>query len=105
MDLERRYRRPRTMARRRTKPKPEAERRVLLKTSEVLARSGITRQMLYLYTTMGLVDPVETTAAGHKLFGEDVLAKLKIVRDALETGYSLRDVKEVFFESRARRTS
>ena len=92
------------MAARKTRRKPESEGRgQLLKTSDVLARSGITRQMLYLYTTMGLIDPVETTAAGHKLFGEDVLSKLKIVRDALETGYSLRDVKEIFFESKSRK--
>lgn len=75
----------------------------LLKTSDVIARSGITRQMLYLYTTMGLIDPRETTAAGHKLFGEDVLSRLKIIRDALETGYALRDVKEIFFEGSARK--
>lgn len=73
-----------------------------MKTSEVLAKSGVTRQMLYLYTTMGLVEPVEKTAAGHGLFDATVLAHLKIIRDALETGYSLRDVKEIFFE-RSRR--
>jgi DNA-binding transcriptional MerR regulator len=81
----------------------EKPKKPLLKTSDVIERSGITRQMLYLYTTMGLVDPEETTAAGHKLFGEDVLSKLKIIRDALETGYSLRDIKEVFFEGRSRK--
>ncbi len=69
-----------------------------MKTSEVLSKSGVTRQMLYLYTTMGLIEPVEKTAAGHGLFEPAVLAKLKIIRDALDTGYSLRDVKEIFFE-------
>jgi len=74
-----------------------------MKTSEVLARSGISRQMLYLYTTMGLIEPAKKTAAGHGLFEESVLARLKIIRDALETGYSLRDVKEIFFEGSRRR--
>ena len=87
---------------RKNKSKPAAA-GTLLKTSDVIARSGVTRQMLYLYTTMGLVDPQETTAAGHRLFGEDVLSRLKIIRDALETGYSLRDVKEIFFEGSARK--
>ncbi len=70
----------------------------LMKTSEVLSRSGITRPMLYLYTTMGLVKPVKRTAAGHALYDETVLTHLRIIRTAVETGYTLRDVKEVFFE-------
>ena len=74
-----------------------------MKTSEVLEKSGVTRQMLYLYTTMGLIEPVEKTAAGHGLFDPGVLARLKIIRDALDTGYSLRDVKEIFFEGSERK--
>ncbi len=74
-----------------------------MKTSEVLERSGVTRQMLYLYTTMGIIEPFEKTAAGHGLFDPTVLARLKIIRDALETGYSLRDVKEIFFEGSQRK--
>ncbi len=70
----------------------------LMKTSEVLEKSGITRQMLYLYSTMGLIDAAETTPAGHRLYDASVLTKLRIIRDALETGYSLRDVKETYFD-------
>jgi DNA-binding transcriptional MerR regulator len=85
------------------RPAAAAAPEALMKTSEVLEKSGITRQMLYLYTTMGLVEPKEKTAAGHGLFDETVLSRLKIIRDALETGYSLRDVKEIFFEGSRRR--
>ena len=74
-----------------------------MKTSELLARSGITRPMLYLYTTMGLVKPVAKTAAGHGLFDETAIKRLKIIRDAVATGYTLRDIKEVFFDPRKRR--
>jgi DNA-binding transcriptional MerR regulator len=74
----------------------------LMKTSEVLAKSGVTRQMFYLYSTMGLVDPAATTAAGHRLYDRSVLARLKIIRNAVETGYALRDVKEVFFSRPAK---
>ena len=72
----------------------------LMKTSEVLEKAGISRQMLYLYSTMGLIEAASETAAGHRLYAPSVLTRLKIIRDALETGYSLRDVKEVFFERR-----
>ncbi|MBI3724696.1 MerR family transcriptional regulator [bacterium] len=88
---------------RKARAKPPGEK--LMKTSEVLERSGVTRQMLYLYSTMGLIEEVEMTAAGHRLYGKETLARLKIIRDALETGYSLKDVKEIFFEPTDRRGS
>ena len=74
-----------------------SERPDLMKTSEVLAKSGITRQMFYLYSTMGLIDAAATTAAGHRLYDASVIARLRIIRNAVETGYALRDVKDVFF--------
>ncbi len=74
-----------------------------MKTSEVLEKSGITRQMLYLYATMGLIEPAAKTAAGHGLYDGATLTRLKIVRDAVETGYSLRDIREIFFEGSRRK--
>ncbi len=75
----------------------------LMKTQEVLERAGISRQMLYLYTTMGMIEPAKKTAAGHGLFDETTLARLKIIRDAVATGYTLRDIKEIFFTRRSKK--
>ncbi len=91
------------MARKPSEPSLPGEK--LMKTKEVLERSGVTRQMLYLYSAMGLIEPVQETAAGHRLYGEDTLVRLKIVRDALATGYTLKDVKDVFFERSLRKAA
>lgn len=71
----------------------------LLKTSEVIERSGVTRQMLYMYTTMGLVHAEKKTPGGQKLYPERVLVQLKLIRTLQETrNYTLRELKDLFFK-------
>ena len=40
---------------------------VLLRTAEVLERTGITHQVLYRYMTLGLIDAAKTTETGVRL--------------------------------------
>lgn len=72
--------------------------RRLYKTSEVVKKSGFSRQMIYMYTTMGLIAEVEKTPTGHKLFDESVFVKLKLIHNLHERGYTLRDIKQIFFK-------
>jgi DNA-binding transcriptional MerR regulator len=74
-----------------------AERR-LYKTADVVKKSGFSRQMIYAYTTMGLITEAEKTPTGHKLYDETVFVKLKLIHDLHESGYTLRDIKQIFFK-------
>ena len=77
--------------------------RKLLKTGDVLKRSGVTRQMLYNYIAMGLVDDVKSTPAGHMLFNDKVFSRLSLIQNLQLSGYSLRDMKDIFFDARRRK--
>jgi DNA-binding transcriptional MerR regulator len=70
--------------------------RSLLKTGEVLKRSGVPRQTLYTYLAMGMIEEARTTPTGHKLFDESVFMRLKLIRDLRESGYALRDLTDIF---------
>jgi DNA-binding transcriptional MerR regulator len=72
------------------------EPRKLYKTAEVVKKAGITRQMLYTYTTMGLVEEATKTPTGHKLYGESIFKRLKLIHDLHDSGYTLRDIQELF---------
>lgn len=69
----------------------------LFKTGEVIKRSGISRQMLYQYTAMGLVEEEKRTAHGHRLYPPDIFERLKLIRELNASGYPLKDIKEIFF--------
>ena len=82
---------------------PETDRfqpKKLYRTEEVLRATGLSRQVLYRYISLGLVTPAEVTETGRRLFAENVFGQLDVIRDLNESGYSLRDIRETFFRRR-----
>ncbi len=69
----------------------------LYRTAEVLRATGISRQVLYRYITLGLITPAEVTDTGRRLFDESVFGRLELIRELNESGYTLRDIRETFF--------
>ena len=66
------------------------------KTGELLARTGISRQVLNNYMTMELVVAVETTESGRHLFDEHAIESINLV-DRLKTdGWTLQQIRETF---------
>ncbi len=72
----------------------------LLKIGQVMDRSGLSRQVIHNYTVMGLIHAIKRTAAGHRLYPEDVLARLKLVRKLRESGMTLRDIADTYFRNK-----
>jgi hypothetical protein len=72
----------------------------LYRTEEVLRATGLSRQVLYRYISLGLITPAEVTETGRRLFAENVFGTLDVIRDLNESGYSLRDIRETFFRRR-----
>jgi len=48
----------------------------------------------------GLIRESRRTGGGHRLFSEKVLVRLKLIRDLLGHGYTLRDIREIFIRDR-----
>lgn len=77
---------------------------LLLKTREVLHQTGISHQVLYRYVTIGLVEEAASTPGGQRRFHPHVVDLIEQIKGLNATGYSLRDIKEIFFkEQRVRR--
>ena len=72
-------------------------RTTLLKTGEVLERAGISRQVLYRYMQLGLIEPAETTDTGRNRFHPSVFRQIELIQQ-LNARYTLRDIREIFSE-------
>jgi len=72
----------------------------LMKIGEVCRRSGLSRQMVSSYCMYGLIQESSRTDGGHRLFGEKVLVRLKLIRELLGHGYTLREIREIFIRDR-----
>lgn len=70
----------------------------LLRTADVLKRTGITHQVLYRYVTLGLIEPAVTTPSGTRLFRPETVDLIELIKSFNESGYSLRDLKDTFFK-------
>ena len=89
------------MAARARKPQPSATGD--FKTRDVLKATGITHQILYRYITLGLIEEAKTTGTGQRLFDGRTIAAIRLIQRLNQSGYTLRDIKEIFFkESRVR---
>ena len=69
-------------------------------TGEIIRQSGLSRHTIYTYITMGLIKPTQTTPTGQNLFGNEVIKRLGLIHSLNESGYTLRDLKEIFFRNR-----
>jgi len=72
----------------------------LYRTEEVLRATGISRQVLYRYITLGFITPAEVTETGRRLFDESVFRRLELIRELNRSGYTLREIRETFFRRR-----
>ena len=72
----------------------------LMRVGEVARRSGLSREVVNSYAMFGLIREVERSPSGHRLFGPDVLQRLKMVGLLKRRGYTLRDIREIFLRDK-----
>lgn len=65
-----------------------------LGVAEVGRRTGLSRKALRLYEAMGLVEPAGRTDAGYRLYDDEALRRIELVRRAKVLGLSLNEAKE-----------
>jgi DNA-binding transcriptional MerR regulator len=70
----------------------------LLKTSEAAQASGVSRQTLQYYLMVGLIEPAERTSGGHQLFDEEAIKRIRLVKQISDSGYPLREIREIFLQ-------
>ena len=63
---------------------------------ELIEYSGMSRQTVHNYTSMGLLTETRRTEGGHRLYDESVFARLDLIADFKSQGRSLREIREYF---------
>lgn len=68
----------------------------LYRIGEVVDYSGMSRQTIHNYTTMGLLHESRWTNGGHRLYDESVFGRLDVIAEMKASGQSIDDIKEHF---------
>ena len=61
-------------------------------------KAGVSRQSLQYYLMVGLLEPVEVTPTGRRLFDEKSIERIKLIKKLNKSGYPLRAIRELFME-------
>ena len=67
----------------------------LVRTKEVLDRTGISRQVLYRYMQLDLIVPAKTSGSGRNEFSPKVFTIIALIERLKDRGYTLRDIKDL----------
>lgn len=70
----------------------------LYRIGEVIEHSGLSRQTLHFYATIGLIREKRRTLSGYRLFPPAVFADLGRIRAFQKKGYTLRQIREMLEE-------
>lgn len=68
---------------------------------EIVRYSGLTRQTIHNYTTMGLIREAQWTPGGHRLYDEEVFARLHRIAE-LKPSRSMSQIKQILDADAAR---
>jgi DNA-binding transcriptional MerR regulator len=72
----------------------------LVPIGKAAKKAGISRQSLQYYLMVGLLEPTEITPTGRRLFDENDIERIKLIKRLNDSGYPLRAIRELFLEGR-----
>jgi MerR family transcriptional regulator, thiopeptide resistance regulator len=70
------------------------------KVGELAKRTGLTVRTLHHYDEIGLLSPSHRTAAGHRLYVEDDVARLQQITSLRSLGFPLEEIRDVLNQRR-----
>jgi DNA-binding transcriptional MerR regulator len=70
----------------------------LFKLSELARLTDTTRQTIQYYLMLELIKENQRTVGGQRLFDKSHVQKVKLIRKLNQSGYSLRDIRELFLK-------
>jgi hypothetical protein len=80
-------------------PTPASRRRIppkLYRIGELVEYSGVSRQTIHNYTTMGLIRESKWTDGGHRLYDESAFHRLDAIAELKSQNRSLEYIREYF---------
>ena len=67
----------------------------LFKIGEVMEYGGLSRQVIHNYTQLELIQEAKRTPSGHRLYGEEVFARIKKIKKLQSKGKTLLEIKRI----------
>ena len=70
----------------------------LMQIGRAAKEAGVSRQSLQYYLMVGLLEPVEVTPSGRRMFDDGSVQRIQLIHKLNKSGYTLRAIRELFIE-------
>jgi MerR family mercuric resistance operon transcriptional regulator len=76
----------------------DTPRESLMRISEAAKAAGVSKNTVEYYIMLGLIQPRRKADSRGRFFDEAVVRRIKLIRELNQSGYTLRDIREIYLE-------
>lgn len=71
----------------------------LMQIGKTAQKAGVSKQSLQYYLMVGLLQPTAITSSGRRMFDDEAVDRIRLIRKLNKSGYPLRAIRELFLEN------
>ena len=68
----------------------------LIRIGQAAKAAGVSTQTLQYYLMVGLIEPSERSSTGQQLFNQQLIKRIRLIKQLNDSGYPLREIREIF---------
>jgi DNA-binding transcriptional MerR regulator len=76
--------------------------KALFPIGEAAKKAGVSTQSLQYYLMVGLLEPTQVTPSGRRLFDQEAVEFIRLIKRLNKSGYTLQALRDLFAERRTR---
>jgi DNA-binding transcriptional MerR regulator len=71
-----------------------------MRISAAAEAAGVSKQTVEYYIMIGLITPLHKPGRKGRFFDDELVKRIRLVRELNESGYTLRDIREIYLRNR-----
>ena len=71
-----------------------------MRISAAAGAAGLSRQTVEYYIMVGLITPLRQGEKPGRFFDENLVKRIRLIRKLNESGYTLRDIREIYLKDK-----
>jgi len=72
----------------------------LVRISAAAQAADVSKQTIEYYLMLGLIEPVRKAGSRGRFFDEELIKRIRLIREMNKSGYTLRDIRETYLSKR-----
>jgi DNA-binding transcriptional MerR regulator len=72
----------------------------LLRIGAAARAADVSKQTVEYYILIGLINPIRKDDSRSRFFDAELVKRIRMIKQLNDSGYSLRDIREIYFTDR-----